>query len=414
LVSESSRWGTVRLVLVVVAVFGLVLAASSLYMPEKLFLNGIFSLRGVQYWIMPLAAMLAAFLLASNYLSMLYRLPRSRLGLRRLVSILFALRLPYLRVENGQRDLQPDEINLLDYAGGPGMLHILPGSAALVEDQSGPSSVYGSGYYFISRRETLKNTASLEDQHGLISTTKATTRDGIEVVIRDISYRYRLLPGRRSGEPGERTPQNPFPFSVRSVNSLTYNRTAFADGSLTPIATAINITISGVVVRYINRCQFDQLTSPAQQAEDPRTAIKNRLFAEANRDALRRLGVELLWVDIGHFDVANPRIWEERIGAWQAKWIGDARVRAAHSEARRLMYQELGRAEGQAAMLVSLIAALEDARLSGDQQENVRKLMLFRTAQLLDAMRESSSWQTTQRQLPDAGNDLGRRGSNGE
>ncbi len=69
--------------------------------------------------------------------------------------------------------------------------------------------------------------------------------------------------------------------------------------------------------------------------------------------------------------------------------MGNAEVKKAYSEARRLAYQELGRAEGQAEMLVSIAQAVEGIDLTGNRAKNIRHVLLARTAQILEAMRDS-------------------------
>ncbi len=130
----------------------------------------------------------------------LYELPSVRLGMRYVVSTLFGFFLPTLRVEHGRIVSDPGQINLLEHIGGPGYLNIASGNLVLLENPAGPSNVYSAGFHFVSRREIIKEVMSLEDQHGYIESRKATTRDGIEVEVREIRYHYRLRPSRRQGE----------------------------------------------------------------------------------------------------------------------------------------------------------------------------------------------------------------------
>ena len=72
---------------------------------------------------------------------------------------------------------------------------------------------------------------------------------------------------------------------------------------------------------------------------------------------------------------------------WAADWMGSAKVAHAYGEARLLAYQELGRAEAQAELIVSITQALEGIPISGDSVQSLKNILMARTAQLLDALK---------------------------
>jgi hypothetical protein len=101
------------------------------------------------------------------------------------------------------------------------------------------------------------------------------------------------------------------------------------------------------------------------------------------------LGAEILWSEIGHFEITDQRVSAQRLETWQMKWSGKADLVRAVGEARRIAYQEQGRAEGQAEMLQSIARSLSELGLKkGDAQSRVRSIVLIRTAQILEAMTE--------------------------
>lgn len=66
-------------------------------------------------------------------------------------------------------------------------------------------------------------------------------------------------------------------------------------------------------------------------------------------------------------------------------------LRAHIGEAQRIAYQDIGRAEAQAEVLMSIIHALDDIDLAAeDKNRNIRKIILLRTAQVLEAMTSAS------------------------
>jgi len=73
-----------------------------------------------------------------------------------------------------------------------------------------------------------------------------------------------------------------------------------------------------------------------------------------------------------------------RQNLWAADWLGDARVTRELGLAKRQTYHELGRAEAQAELIVAIAESLRLATNSLDPAENMRKILLVRTAQLLD------------------------------
>ena len=53
---------------------------------------------------------------------------------------------------------------------------------------------------------------------------------------------------------------------------------------------------------------------------------------------------------------------------------------------QRLAYQEIGRAEAQAEMLISIMHSLSDLNLRTGTRQSLRDMILVRTAQLIEAM----------------------------
>jgi hypothetical protein len=341
------------------------------------------TLRGLRYLIAPLTALVFVIILGARYVRDIYELPDLKFAVRYLLALLFSFRYPHLTIADGRKVLKPGQLNLLDGIGGPGSIRIMPGNVVIFEKLKGPSNVRAAGGHFIPRMETIKEIASLDDQHGYIEAIPSTTKDGIEVLVQDVHFSYRLRTGRQSGDYTERTPIDPYPFSVQAVRNMAYNRTV-RDGELVSWNESITGVVSGVIANYINRHQVDHLTAPPIRDQNPRNEIDLLLQSKGTREQLRYLGADLLWCDIGHFAIPEE-VNAQRVNTWQAKWKGEAAVVRADSEARRISLQEQGRAEAQAELLMSIVRLLEDMKLSGDIK-NVRRLFLARTAQILEAM----------------------------
>lgn len=343
-------------------------------------------LRAWRYALVPVAALTVAVMAGGRFVQDIYDLKKYEDGLKYLLSSLFGYEYPLLVISEGKKQVKEGESNLIDVIGGPGYVQVDPGTVVLLERLQGPSSVMSGGLHFMTRFENIKEIVSLEDQTGEFKEIKSVTRDGIEVAVREVRYRYRLITGRREGAVAGRPVDNPYPFSVGAVYNMAYNRSVSSYG-LTPWKKAVEMVIDAAIGDYIAVHTFDELTAPNYEEKDPRAEIKRNLFSRKARNDLKNVGVELIWIDIGYFD--NSQGEKQRLDALEEQWLGNSRVERATAEARRLYYQEIGRAQAQADMLVNIIESLEDLDVSADSAENLRNIFLARTAQVLETLATS-------------------------
>ena len=344
---------------------------------------------GWRYWLIPPVILAFLILTGSRFMQAAYSLVDLRSAWRYLMASLFAFDYPILVIADGK--LQIDSLggpNLIQLIGGPGFLYILQGNVALVEGLDGKLRVLGTGRHFITRLERVKEVFSLEDQYAQVDKIAATSRDGIEVVARDIRYRYRLDSGTDSGL--GRTPENPYPYLEQAVIQAVYNRVMEATG-FGEWHTSVNAVVETLIADYIRQNLMDHLTGPVTEIEDPRGNMHNQFFSDAGRARFREKGVELLWIDIGHFETLEKEVGEQRVNTWQARWMGNATIMRAYAEAQRLANEEMGRAEAQAEMLTYIVNGLEGVAVVGEPLPNIRTLYLARIAQLLDAMGKQKS-----------------------
>lgn len=364
-----------------------------------------FVIYGFRHLIIPMAAFLGMMFASAAYVQDVYELPYYRLGLNYIQAAFFGIGYPRLSIAEGKKQIPKGDVNLINTIGGPGYVNIRPGNVVLFESLRSPSNVRANTVNFISRFVNIKEIVSLEDQHGFIEHAMAKTKDGIEVVVSDVHYRYRLRTGRRFGDHERRKAMNPYPYSVEAVKDMAYNRTVGSDG-LSSWHTTVRTAFDGGIKDYIRSHKFDDLTAPNNEVNDPRTEITSNMY-KGIRLRLRTVGAELLWFDLGHFGISDQMkamISDQRVDTWSARWDGDAMVVRSYGESRRLAYQDMGRAEGQADMLLSIIQALEEAGFEGgygdgvkqdERLRNLRSIIWMRIAQILDAsaeeIREDSS-----------------------
>jgi hypothetical protein len=367
--SGNRKWGVLRMFLLGALAFTLFIAS--------FFLHGFW-----RYLIAPFFAGLLAFMAGARYIQDIYELDKYWQAFRYLFSSFFGIYYPSFSVYGGKKVNRNGDVNLLDVIGGPGFVYVQPGNAVLFEGQNAPSAIHPNGRRFVPRFETIQPIA-LEDQYGELEGISAMTRDGFDVKIGRTRFRYRLL-----AEGDVKSPQNPYPYSEEAIYDMIYNRTVSEQG-LGDWCSGISSDIRKALTGYINRNTLDHLTAPEGTGGDPRGEIKCELRSNMVTNKLRRRGTELLWIDIGSFEIPNKQVEQQRLNTWQAKWMGDARLTRSYGEAQRLAYQEIGRAEAQAEMLISIMHALSDVNLRSGTPQSLRDVILVRTAQLLEAMGES-------------------------
>lgn len=366
----------------------LMLAATVIFTALNVVLFPLSGLPGPawRYWLVPGFILFYVLLAGARYLRAAYALSSLRSAFRYLLASLFSINYPILVIAEGK--IQVDSLgeqNLIQVIGGPGYLHIQPGNVALLEGLDGRLRILSAGRHFMTRLERVKEVLSLEERYAHVERIAATSRDGIEVVARDIRYRYRLDSGATAGDGLGRTPENPYPYSEQAVIQAVYNR-SLGDSGFGDWHTGVNAVVESLIADYIRQNLVDHLTAPILQSEDPRGEIQRQFLSDSGRARFKERGAELLWIDIGHFETPEKQVAEQRVNTWQARWIGNANVVRAYGESQRMVYQEMGRAEAQAELLMSIVHGLEDVAARGKPRQNIRALYLARIAQLLDAM----------------------------
>jgi len=344
-----------------------------------------FLVRSYRYYLLVFLGFVGIFYFGAHYLRYIQNLENLGLAMRYLGAMLFAFRYPRLTIQDGEMQLDPGETNLLERIGGPGYLIIQPGSLVLLEGAEGDMRVCGEGSNFMTRFEKIREVTNLDDRQGFIKSTIGTTKDGITIKVRNVNYGYRLRTGRMFSEAARQDPDAPYPFSYRAVLSKAFGRSVGAF-RITPWHDMVNIAVDAAIIDYIRANQFDIVTAPKFDRETARVEIAQRVNSPPIRNRLRGVGAELLWIDMGHFEVVDQRIDEQRVETWGAKWSGLAEVKRAFGDAKRTSYLELGRAEAQAEILMSIMSVFDEIGGPQNNKETIRAIILSRTAQLIEGM----------------------------
>ncbi len=358
----------------------------------------IFTWENFRFALPVFGAMVSVIIAGAFFVKDIYNLKQFSDGLRYVISSMFAVNYPHINIDNGQKQIARKETNLIDAIGGPGYAMIQPGNAVLFHQLRRVSRNIITQSVMMTRFERVGSVTNLDDQDGHVEEMQVVSRDGIQIKVRDIRFRYRILSETINGQPVPRTRENPYPFSRQAYIDLSYYLSVNEKGQIS-WGQAVRGMICGVVEDYVNSHTVDYLTAPRGHERDPRREINERMFGPGLTSALRNAGTELQWVDIGHLDIVAEEVDQERINLWAADWVGDASVKRAYSEAKRIAYQELGRAEGQAEMLVAIAQAVDGIDLTGNRAKNIRHVLLARTAQILEAMHDNHMEETP----PDGG-----------
>lgn len=351
----------------------------------------IFSWNNLRFALPVVGALISVIIAGAYYVRDIYDLKQIQDALRYVFSSMFALHYPYIRIDHGEKEIPRKETNLIDTVGGPGYAQIQPGNGVLFRKLRKVSRNIITQTVLMTRFETIGPITNLDDQDGYVKEISVVSRDGIPVKIRDVRYRYRLLSETVNGKPIERSPENPYPFSHQAFIDLSYSLSV-NDPELSwaeAWAQAVRIAVTGVVEDYVCSHTVDTLTAPRNHSQDPRREIRDTLFGPGITGQLRGIGTQLLWMDIGHFDIDAEEVDRERINLWAAEWQGEASIKRAESEAFRLSLQEQGRAEGQAEILREIAHALEGIDTTGNRAQSVRHMLLTRTAQILEALHDN-------------------------
>lgn len=352
------------------------------------FIIYIFTWENLRYAFPVIGAMISILIAGSYYVKDIYNLKHKLDAMHYVVASMFTLGYPHINIDHGQKEINKKETNLIDAIGGPGNAQIQPGNAVLFRKLRKVSRNIITQSVLMTRFETIGTVTNLDDQDGFVDEFVTVTRDGLQVNVRDIRFRYRILSEMIGDKPVPRTTENPYPFSRDAFINMSYNLPVNEIGQVS-WGSVVQGLVTGVIEDYINAHTIDYLTAPRSHQRDPRQEIREKMFGPSPTIGLKNIGTQLLWVDIGHFDIIGEDVDKERISLWAAEWVGDAEIKKAYLEARRLTYQELGRAEGQAEMLVGISQALENVDLDVNHGQNIRQVMLARVAQILEAMHDN-------------------------
>ncbi|MFN8381450.1 MAG: hypothetical protein U0V02_05895 [Anaerolineales bacterium] len=346
-----------------------------------------FSLVG--FLLVPLVFLGGVLMHGAHYLQDIYEIGAFSKVFDYLLGVVFGIVSPSLKISNGKKEIKDNEINTLDRIGGPGILKIEPGNVVILETLLAPSRIIGAGEHYIKRGEIIKDIVVLEEYSGKIENIELLTRDGIEVKVVDVEYRFCIY--QMSRDDSLRTFQNPYPFSRKSVYDLVYNRNVSKDGITGAWTDSVLGVVKGIISEHITNHDLDSLISPGGSDSHPMFELRKKFDTPQSLEKIKAAGAKLLWINIGNFVVVSDVVEKQRMDVWLAKQSGMAKIMRAQGDAERIGSHERGRAESQAVLLRSIAQALQEIDSGGKHDKattakNLWNIVMARTAQILESM----------------------------
>jgi len=283
--------------------------------PLVLLLLTPFHWASLRLYLIPIFTFIFAILLSARYLQDIYNLSSLKPCLRYLIACLFGFAYPTLNIgASGEGEKSPDA-SYLPELGGPGYLDIPSGYAVAVSRPKATSNIYGEGMHFLQRGEKVEEIADLNDQTDQIEAISAFCHEGVAIQISDIHYGFRL----KQSPPLEvsrfyREAQKPPNFSIQALRNLMQSRVVSEQG-LTDWRTMVKGMIRSTISDFIYRHTVRDLLKPPSDY-NPYSDLKRTFQSRPFRERLRQMGTELLWLNLGLFDLEKPAFKQELLKRW--------------------------------------------------------------------------------------------------
>jgi hypothetical protein len=335
--------------------------------------------------------LLSALSAAVHYVQDIFNEDFDKLPARYVMAAFFGLRPPKEQI-NARKERSIYE-RMVDVFGGPAYLEVDPGWAVLTESLTTPGKTYGHGKkHFMSRYERIGAIVNLHEQEATLPQISAYTRDGIKVLVDNAKFNYRIFDNREETHKHDQPnlTRKPFPYAKIAILDYAYKRGVGLNADKKPEQTEWEKTISGkvkgIICEFINEHKLDQIIAPRDpENKYVREEIRKKGYSDDFKAALQSNGAMLTWWDPGEFRTEEKDIENQFVTNWSADIQSEIAINNAHGEARRMAYEELGRAEAEAELLMSIIHALEGIKLGRDKMHTLQNLILLRTAQVIKA-----------------------------
>ncbi|HAX70595.1 MAG TPA: SPFH domain-containing protein [Anaerolineales bacterium] len=334
--------------------------------------------------------LIGALATAVYYLKDIYRYDFDKVPFRYFMICFFGMFTPKIRVNHRMEDSPWHET--VEKIGGPVYMDVDPGYVVLTESLTAPEKVYGQGKKrFLSRRERIQAMVDLREQESTVASITANTKDGIQVTVKETKFNYRIWDPRWDVLYREnKSERNPYPYSPQAIRDFVYNRpvqmSLLNQPEQVSWESAVRGKVSGIIRGYISKHKLDEIIAPRENlTHQDRDEVVKEGYDPKFKEGLREFGTILRWWDPGAFS-SEVDVEKQHIANWGVKLAGDIQISQAHGDAQQIAYEELGRAEAEAELLVSIINAMDGLPLGSDKIRTMQNLILLRTAQVIKAL----------------------------
>jgi hypothetical protein len=341
--------------------------------------------RHARYLITPVLAVLFIIIAGGRFIQDIYALQFFRQGLIYFVSSLFGLHIPNLVIDKGKPQTSESEFNPILTIGGPGYVQIQPGNAVVFRSLREITRTAQISSVYLHNFETIGHIAVLDDQHDklirfgeLRQSGFLVTRDGIRVIMGEVNFRFRII--QKSETP--RSLENPYPFDLQALMRMAINLNVSDDGQQT-VRQAVRLLVGTAIRDELRNHTINELTAPHGGHQNPLSAISSTILENLR---VWSIGVEVFMLDLGHIEIVEGDIHKTRINAWSSRWVGDVKAREAYAKGVEMAYEEYGRAQAQTELIMSIVHAMDGVDLGPNPAQNIRLLLLSRTAQVLQSL----------------------------
>ncbi len=340
------------------------------WVPSPLFVLLLtpFHWRSLRFFFLPAIAFILALILGARYLQDIYNLPNLKLSFNYVVACLFGFGYPTLRIGLPEESAISKDASYLPEIGGPGYLDIQAAFAVMVSRPQAASNIYAEGQHFLTRGEKVEEVADLNDQQDTIEKMSAFSHEGVAIQITDIHFGYRL----KHSPPIEISLAStkelkPYSFSLQALRNLMQSRVVTEQG-LTDWRTMVKGMIRSTISDFIYQHTVVELLKPPADY-NPYADLKKIFQSKAIRERLRKMGSELLWINVGLFDLDKEEYKQELLKTWQPQ--GHHLPTSLSSEINS--EEAVGRAKAE--FISELLNVLEQDPSQLDTTERIRSFL---------------------------------------
>lgn len=363
--------------------------------------TGLFSADVFRHVLTYVIPFIVSLWIAFHYLADIFELDSEGIAARFLRQAAFAFTFHNLDIVDG-RVAENDRNSPLLVIGGPGIVNTHLENVAVFEKLDGEVQFIGQNpgakktSNIIDGFERLREVIDLRNQVTQANelSVEGRTRDGIRIVAQNVRIEFSVL--RNSSLSAQANTSNPYSYVEEAVKSLVFKRSS---------RYSWQAVMKGLVRRSLQEfiaghklSEFLAASSfPENSTQDvalnfvPRQEITERFLDAKFNAATARLGLQLIWIDIGTWVAPAPStlVTQRHLDAWKLTCENEARRKNLPILEKEARTEELHRLIREVPIMVN-----SDALLDHKVDHKYKVEMLFAYLNLLRSTQGVISQQT--------------------